>query len=176
MRKIILCVVMLVFALSATLLVLGITDKVYKHRQIYAKIQKLPSFSFMTLTDEPFNSTDIVKGPVLVVRFHPDCEHCRYEISEILKSNIPVSGTLVLMVSDADTNSIRKIFSQFDLSDYPAIIPLVDTSYIFGEIFGNDKVPSNYIYDEKLDLVKVLYGEVKTETLLKYLQVSEQDQ
>jgi hypothetical protein len=175
MRKIILSIVMLFFALSATLLVLGITDKIQKHRQISGKIQKLPSFSFMTLTDESFNSSDIMNGPVLVIRFHPECEHCRYEISEILKSNIPVSGTLVLMVSSANTDSIRKLLSQFDLSDYPAIIPLVDTSYIFGELFGNDKVPSNYIYDKKLDLVKVLYGEVKTGTLLKYLQISEQD-
>jgi thiol-disulfide isomerase/thioredoxin len=175
MKKIILIVVIIVFALSATLLVFGISNKMQKQVQITGKIQKLPSFSFMTLTDGSFNSSDIRKGPVLVVRFHPECEHCRYEITEILNSNIPVSGTLVLMVSSADTDSIRKLLSQFDLSDYPAIIPLVDTSYIFGDIFGSDVVPSNYIYDKQLDLVKVLQGEVKTETILKYLQVSEQD-
>lgn len=175
MRKIILVTVILVFAFSGVLLTLGIANKIQKHRQISEKIQKLPSFSFMTLTGESFNSYDIRQGPVLVIRFHPECEHCQYEITEILKSSVPVSGTLVIMVSSADTDSIRKLFSQFDLSDYPSIIPLVDTSYIFGEIFGSDIVPSNYIYDKQLDLVKVQYGEVKTETILKYLQGSEQD-
>jgi thiol-disulfide isomerase/thioredoxin len=175
MRKIVLSMVILVFVLCVSLLVLGITNKIQKQVQINGKIQKLPSFSFMTLTDGSFSSSDIRNGPVLVVRFHPECEHCRYEITEILNSNIPVSGTLVLMVSSANTDSIRKLLSQFDLSDYPAIIPLVDTSYIFGDIFGSDVVPSNYIYDKQLDLVKALQGEVKTETILKYLQVGEQD-
>jgi thiol-disulfide isomerase/thioredoxin len=175
MRKIILVIVILVFAFSGLFLILGITSKIQKQKQITEKIKRLPSFSFMTLTDESFSSSVIRNGPVLIIRFHPECEHCQYEITEILNSTIPVSGIRVIMVSSADKESIRKLFSQFDLSDYPAIIPLVDTSYIFGEIFGSDIVPSNYIYDKQLDLVKVRYGEVKTETILKYLQGSEQD-
>ena len=175
MRKIILGVVIVVFALSATFLIFGIINKIQKHKQITEKIQRLPSFSFMTLTNESFNSSEIKKGPVLVIRFHPECEHCQYEISEILKSNIPSSDIRVVMVSSAHPDSIGKFFSQFDLSDYPSIIPLVDTSYIFGDIFGSDIIPSNYIYNKELNLVKALYGEVKTETILKYLTGSEQD-
>ena len=173
MRRIILAVVIAIFTLSATFLIFGIINKIQKNKQITEKIARLPSFSFMKLTNEAFNSSEIRKGPVLVIRFHPECEHCQYEISEILKSNIPSSGTCIIMVSSADPDSIRKFFRQFDLSDYPLIIPLADTSYIFGDIFGSDIVPSNYIYNKELDLVKVLYGEVKTETILKYLQVSE---
>jgi peroxiredoxin len=173
MRKIILSVFIVVFALSATFLLFGITGKIQKHKGITEKIQRLPSFSFMTLTNETFNSSEIRKGPVLVIRFHPECEHCQYEISEILKSNIPASGACVILVSSADPDSIRKFISQFDLSDCPAIITLTDTSNIFEDIFGSDKVPSNYIYNKELDLVKVLYGEVKTEAILKYLLGSE---
>jgi len=173
MRKIILGVIITVFVLSAMFLILGMINKVQKHKQITEKIARLPSFSFMTLTNESFNSSEIREGPVLVVRFHPECEHCQYEISELLKSKIPSSGILVLMVSSANPDSIRKLFSQFDLFDYPAIIPLVDTSYRFGDIFGSDIVPSNYIYNKELDLVKVLYGEVKTETIIRYLNQSE---
>jgi thiol-disulfide isomerase/thioredoxin len=173
MRKIILGVVITIFVLSTTFLILRMINKVQKHKQITEKIARLPSFSFMTLTHETFNSSEIRKGPVLVIRFHPECEHCQYEISEILKSNIPASGASVIMVSSADPDSIRKFISQFDYSEYPAIITLTDTSYLFGDIFGSDIVPSNYIYNKELDLVKVLYGEVKTETILKYLKGSE---
>lgn len=173
MRKIILGVIIVVFVLVALFLISGIVNKIQKQKQISEKIARLPSFSFMTLTNEAFNSSEIRKGPVLVIRFHPECEHCQYEISELLKSKIPSSGILVLMVSSANPDSIRKLFSQFNLSDYPTIIPLVDTSYIFGDIFGSDIVPSNYIYDKELDLVKVFFGEVKTETIYKYLPGSE---
>jgi len=173
MRKILLIAVITIFGLSSAFLILGMINKIKKRNHITEKIARLPSFSFMTLANETFNSSDISKGPVLVIRFHPECEHCQYEISEILKSNIPASGTNVIMVSSADPSVIRKFFSQFDLTDYPAIIPLVDTSYIFGDIFGSDIVPSNYIYNKELNLVKVFYGEVKTETILKYLLGSE---
>jgi hypothetical protein len=173
MRKIVLGVAIFIFALSATFLISGIIKKINENKKLTEKFSRLPSFSFMTLTNKTFNSSEIVKGPVLVIRFHPECEHCQYEISEILKSKIPVSSSSVIMVSSADPDSIRKFIRQFDFSEYPAIITLVDTSYIFGDIFGRDIVPSNYIYNKKLDLVKVFYGEIKTETILKYLLVSE---
>ena len=175
MKRVILSIFIIAFTLSASLLAFGIIIKVHNHKQLALKIQKLPSFSFMTLKSQSFNSCEIKKGPVLVVRFHPECEHCRYEISEIMKSKIPVSGISVIMVSSAEPDSIRNLFSRYDLSDYPSIIPLVDTAYIFENIFGSDIVPSNYIYNNELDLVRVFYGETKTETIFKYLNSNEQD-
>src|SRR5450759_172815 len=101
MRKIILGVVITVFVLSATFLILGMINRVQKHKHLTERIARLPSFSFMTLSNGTFNSSKISKGPVLVIRFHPECEHCQYEISEILKSNIPGSGICVVMISSA---------------------------------------------------------------------------
>ena len=173
MRKIIQGLVVVVFIGLAFFLISGILNKVQKQKQIKEKIMRLPSFSFMTLSNRSFNSSEIKKGPVLVVHFHPECEHCQYEISEILKTNIPASDATIIMVSSADPDSIRKFIRQFEYSDYPSILTLVDTSYLFGDIFGKDIVPSNYIYNKDLDLVKVLYGEVKTETIIKYLNGSE---
>jgi thiol-disulfide isomerase/thioredoxin len=173
MRRIILSILLVVVTLCAGLLISGVVKKIQKHKRLVEKITRLPSFSFMTLTNKTFNSSEIKEGPVLVIRFHPECEHCQYEISEILKSTIPSSGTLIVMVSSANPDSIRKYFNQFDLSDYPSIITLVDTSYVFGDFFGNDIIPSNYIYNKELNLVKILHGEVKIETIIKYLYPGE---
>ena len=169
MRKVILAVFISVFAISALFLVAGIIKKAQKHNQISEKISKLPSFSFITLTNDTFNSSEIKRGPVLVVRFHRECEHCQYEISELLKSSITGCGARVILVSSDYPDSIRQFLSKFKYTDYPSVIPLADTSYDFGDIFGSDIIPSNYIYNKELDLVKVLSGEVKTETILKYL-------
>ena len=170
MRRIILVLVILLFAVSATFLVSGIFQKIQKQNRITEKISRLPSFSFVTLNDNLFNSSDIKGGPVLLVRFHPECEHCQYEISELLKSDIPASGTSIILVSGADPDAIKEFLNRFNYSDYPSVIALADTSYSFGDIFGSEIVPSNYIYDKELELVKVLFGEVKTETILKYLR------
>jgi thiol-disulfide isomerase/thioredoxin len=170
MRKTIVVVVISLFTVTTTFLVSGILKKIQKQNLIVEKVSKLPLFSFTTLTDGSFSSSEIRSGPVLLIRFHPECEHCRYEISEILKSNIPASGISIILVSDADPDSIRKFLSRFNYSDYPSVIALADTSYLFGDIFGSEIVPSNYIYNKELELVKILNGEVKTETILKYLR------
>jgi len=169
MRRIIQFLVILLFAVSATLLVSGIINKIQKQNRITEKISSLPSFSFVTLTDQIFNSSEIKKGPVLLIRFHPECEHCQYEISEILKSDIPFSNTWIILVSDADPDSMKKFLDQFNYSNYPSVIALSDTSYSFGDIFGSEIIPSNYIYNKELELVKVLHGEAKTESIQKYL-------
>jgi hypothetical protein len=170
MRRIIIAVVFLLFSVSMTFLVSGILRKTESRNKISDRISRLPSFSFVTLTDETFNSSGIVKGPVLLIRFHPECEHCAYEISEILKSDIPSSGTKIILVSSAERDSLKSFLNQYNFSAYPSVIALADTSYSFGDIFGTDIVPSNYIYDKELALVKVMHGEVKTETILKYLR------
>jgi hypothetical protein len=174
MRKIISVLGFLIFTLSITLLVSGIVSKTHRQQAIKQRISKLPCFSFATLENGSFNSSQITVGPVLVVRFHPECEHCRYEIEEIFNSSIPLSGARVILVSDADAGSIKKMLLPYVLTDYPSVTILADTSCSFGEIFGIDIVPSSYIYDKDLELVKVLYGEVKTETILKYLPGNEQ--
>jgi hypothetical protein len=174
MRKVILTVVILFFAITVIYLITNILIKVQKQKTLTEKISVFPSFSFMTLTNETFNSSDIQQGPILLVRFHPECEHCQYEISEILKSSIPSSDVKILLVSSYQIDSIKRFLDQFNYSDFPSVIPLADTSYSFGDIFGNEAIPSNYIYDKDLKLVKVMHGEMKTETIIKYLAESEQ--
>ena len=76
----------------------------------------------------------------------------------------------VILVSSANPDSIKSFLSNLNVKDYSTVIPLLDTSYKFEEIFGRGTIPSTYIYNRNLTLVKVLQGEVKTETILKYLQ------
>jgi len=173
MKRIISGVIISVIILTSASLIAGMACKMNKKNEMAQRIKKLPSFSFMTLTGGSFNSSDIIEGPVLVVRFHPECEHCQYEISEILKSDLPASGTKIILVSNAEKDEVISFLSQFDLSRYPCITTLIDTSYKFGEVFGSNIVPGNYLYNEKLELIKSFKGEVKTETILKYLVAGE---
>jgi thiol-disulfide isomerase/thioredoxin len=173
MKKIIQRIFVLTFTLSLTLLLTGIISRMLREKEINEKIAMLPSFSFMTLTNNDFHSSEIKKGPILIVRFHPECEHCQYEISQIIKSDIPSIASKVLLISSDDPDSIGSFLKQLNYSDCSSIKVLVDTSDSFHDIFGKDIVPSNYIYSKDLKLVKVLLGEVKTETIRKYLQISE---
>jgi hypothetical protein len=175
MKKLILGFVVLIMVITISLLVTGINRKIQKQKEISEKISRLPSFSFKGLGGTSFESSDIKQGPVLIVHFHPECEHCQYEISEILKSEVPQSFKNVLLVSSAHPDSIRRFLERLDSSEFPSIVPLADTSYSFEDTFGRNPIPCSFIYNRKLNLVKILPGEVKTETILKYLRESEQN-
>jgi hypothetical protein len=173
MRKIFRRAIFSSFILILILLVSGIIRKLSEEKLKKEKFASLPTFTFLTLDGNNFNSSQITKGPILIIRFHPECEHCQYEISQILKSDIPKLVTKFLLISSAPPDSLSKFLHQFHYSDYPTIIPLADTNYSFSTIFGKDIVPSNYIYNKELKLVKIIFGEVKTETIRKYLLKSE---
>ena len=175
MKKIIFGTAILMMVLFFAILVIGIFRKMENQKLIAEKISRLPSFSFLTLSKGSYNSTDIKNGPILVVHFHPECEHCQYEIFEILKEKIPSLFTNVLLISSAHPDSIKRFFDQLNYSNFPSVIPLIDTAYNFEDIFGTGIVPSIYIYDKGLNLVKVLHGEVRTANIINYLKESETD-
>jgi thiol-disulfide isomerase/thioredoxin len=170
MRKVFLGFVITFIVFLAALLLRGIVRKVYNNEVIAENIARFPAFSFMTLSNEPFNSKDIKEGPVLVVHFHPECEHCRYEISEIFRSHIPESFTSVILVSAAHPDTIKVFLSRFNLYDFARVIALADTAYKFEDIFGKGIIPSSYIYNRKLELIKVFHGEVKPQIILNSIQ------
>ncbi len=173
MRRYILILIIAVFTLLISYFAYSIIRKTLKSKILYEQISRLPSFSFTTMDGDSYNSGTITEGPVLIVRFHPECEHCQYEISEIVKSKIPASGVTVLLISDASRDMVEKFLEQYNLSEGQRVIPLLDKAFIFKEIFGQDIVPSNYIYNKDLKLVKTLFGEYKIESILNYLGLSE---
>ena len=173
MRKLITGIVALLLLFTISFLVAGIVRKSNEKEITDNRISSLPVFTFVDLTGEKFSSGCIREGPVLIVKFHPECEHCQYEISEILRSKIPGSGIKVLLITNAGRKNVLDFLSQFDITGYHNIIPLIDTAFIFSDVFGKDLVPSNYIYNKELKLVKALYGEYKIEKIQNLLGLGE---
>jgi thiol-disulfide isomerase/thioredoxin len=173
MRKKVLVATFITMILFLSYLVTGIFSKIKSHKDATERIASLPSFSFLTLSNEKFNSTEITKGPVFILHFHPECEHCQWEIEEVFKSHIPDYFSHVLLISSANPDSIQKFLKQFNYSAYPSITALVDSSYDFDQIFGSSTVPSSYIYNKKLHLIKAFHGEVNTGNILNLISENE---
>lgn len=173
MRKLILGIIIFLLVISSVFLIIGTFRKFQKQKIIGENISQFPQFSFSTLSNQTFNSSGIKEGPVLVVHFHPECEHCQYEIVEILKSRIPISFINVILVSSARPDSIKAFLKRHNYSDFKSVIPLIDSTYCFEDIFGEGIIPSSYVYSKKLKLIKVFHGEVNSEALLNLIQKGE---
>jgi len=154
-------------------LVYGIISKIDVRMSKDEEIMTLPSFSFPDLSGRIIHSDSISEGPVLIVKFHPECEHCQYEINEILNSPITKTGTKIYLITNAGKEKTVEYISGYKVNEVHNLNILLDTAGIFGEIFGRDMVPSNFIYNRDLELITALYGEYKVESIMKYLGINE---
>jgi thiol-disulfide isomerase/thioredoxin len=162
-------IIILIVGLTVFLLI-GIADKIQKSKIAKEGIKSLPVFSFRTLNDSIFNSDQLKEGPVLILFFHPECEHCQYQISTLFKNNLMPPGLKVLLISNAEKEGIRRFMEENDLLQHPGLIALADQTYSFRDYFGTEIVPALFIYNKELKLIRYFQGEVKPETILEYLK------
>jgi thiol-disulfide isomerase/thioredoxin len=170
MKKILTAGIIIVIVGLTTFLLIGIAGKTQKSEVAKERIKSLPLFSFRTLNDTMFRSDQLKEGPVLILFFHPECEHCQYQITTLFKNDLIPSGLHVLLISNAEKEGIKRFIEENDLLHYPGLIALADETYSFGDYFGTEIVPAIFIYDKELKLVRYFQGEVRPETILKYLR------
>ncbi|MCK7540994.1 MAG: TlpA family protein disulfide reductase [Marinilabiliales bacterium] len=137
------------------------------------RIRSLPDLVLADINGNIFRTDEITSGPLLITYFHPECDHCRYEIASIFSSDLPDCDLRIILVSYADLSQIKLFMEQFDMRDYPLLNVLHDPDLSFREVFGTDVIPSNFIYNKDLQLIKAFRGETTTETILKYLHSSD---
>ncbi len=147
----------------------SIIKKVQASKSTHEHIEYFPEFSLKSIDDIQFNSDTITIGPVVIIFFHPGCEHCQYEIKEITTAEYLIDKTHIILVSSAPKDEIKKFYFDNELDRFQKINLLLDSDYKLSDIFGLQSVPSTYIYNKELILVKYFKGEVKPEAILKYL-------
>lgn len=169
MKKILTSVIIVSVCVILFILAKGIFLKVIKANDRDDRIKTLPSFSLATLDGGMFNSTDMKKGPLLIVYFHPDCDYCQHEITSIIRNDIQSKGIKVLLVSNALPESVHEFMEQFETGQNELCI-LSDSSLAFSCMFGISVIPVSLIYNENLELVKVFKGEVSPDAILNSLK------
>ncbi len=170
MRRVIIISVSVMLAALLAFMVKGIHKGLHHESTGLLPGSALPAFTYCDLDGGHYSSADVGGGPLLIVHFDPDCEHCEYEIEGLFGSRESLKGCKVLLVTGADTASARSFVRRHGLLDYHSFVVLLDTAYQFDSQFGTGLIPANFIYDSDLRLVKLLEGEYKTETILKYLR------
>jgi thiol-disulfide isomerase/thioredoxin len=148
----------------------GIVKKIHERNISRERIKTLPEFSFKTLNGSIFKSDQIKEGPVLILFFNPECEHCQYQITSLFKNVALPKELNVLLISNSEPRPIMKFLKDNNLSEYPELTVMIDETFKFRECFGTDIVPATFIYNKDLKLVKYYKGEVNPETILKCLR------
>ena len=105
--------------------------------------------------------------PVVIIYFHPDCEHCQYEAGEVARNASAFQNCQLIMVSATDSiPKVEKFTSDYHLREVDNIQLLVDGHGQFKKVFGKAILPSVYIYDKTRKLKRKFLGEVKIEAVI----------
>lgn len=153
----------LIFLISGTMI------RKAKAEEAAEKIRNLPDLVMTDIRGNIYRTDQINSGPLLITFFHPECDHCRYEISSLLDSGLPDSKLTILLVSYADSGEIQSFMQQLDIADGSNLHILHDPDFKMSELFGAKIMPSNFIYNDSLQLVKIFKGSTRPEVMMKYL-------
>lgn len=136
------------------------------------RIQTLPKVDFFSLTGNLVNlhAYDEPKS-LVIIYFHPKCEHCQYEAKEIGQNALAFSNCqLVMITADDSLQRIEKFCAEYNLWEVDNIEILLDKENQFKNTFGKALIPSVYIYDKERKLKKLYLGETKPEAIITLIQ------
>ncbi len=150
-------------------LISGILIRKARAEKAADRIKTLPDLVLTDIRGDTIKTSLIHNGPVLITFFHPECDHCKYEISSLLNSGLRDSLLTILLVSYADKSEIFSFMQQFDIDDTSTLHIVQDPEFRMNDLFGVAILPSNFIYNDSLQLVKIFKGSTRPEAFMRYL-------
>ncbi len=156
-------------------LIAGIVIRKVKGEQAAEKIRTLPVLAMKDIWGNSFTTEKIPSGPLLITFFHPECDHCKYEISSLISTDLIDSQLAILLVSYAKVDDIQSFIQEVGNIDALNMHILHDPDFRMSDLYRADILPSNFIYNKELKLVKVFKGATKPETIMKYLNGNDKD-
>ena len=146
-------------------------NTISKHQlkeQLVELIKYLPNCTFYDLNEHIVSIKNLSKQNLVLVYFHPECEHCQYEVEELYKHQHKFLNTQILMISPAPLQHLKKFNHKYDLDSSDNISVLWDKEFKFDTYFGASIFPTVIIYQDT-KFVKTYKGEVKIEAIIKHL-------
>lgn len=135
------------------------------------RIQTLQHVCFESLTGgQVFVDEFDSRKPTVIIYFHPECEHCQYEASEIGKQAEQFEKANMIMITpDDSTKQVEAFAAKYHLWEVDNLTVLLDRNHQFLKSFGTTVFPSVFIYGADKKLLKMYKGETKMEAIISNL-------
>lgn len=137
-------------------------------------IKKLSEVNLLIL-DTTLCNSEILHDklmPLLIVYFHPECEFCSYEITELLKHKKNIDSIQLLFVTFASIEETKDYLLQYPIDQFTHVTIALDLKGEFANTFDVKSPPMIFIYDKNKKLIKKHKGIMAFKRLEKYLKQS----
>lgn len=165
--------IILAVTAAATLLLLLIAVQIVRHKLRMRLVARLPDIELLSADSILFRTGTLAADtlPLLVLYFHPECEFCAAEISDLLEHRDAATGIRFLLVTFASPEEIRNHFRLFPEARPANFTVATDYKGDFVRTFDVKAPPANYLYDRHRKLIRVHKGMLSFEQLQHYLAI-----
>ncbi|GGB80155.1 TlpA family protein disulfide reductase [Dyadobacter sediminis] len=132
---------------------------------------KIAPFQIRLTNGQQFTSSQLAAGPVVLIYFSPDCEHCQNFTKDMIKNFNVFTNKQVVMVTFQAMDMLKPFVSQYNLGSYSNVkVGTEGTSYAVQRYYQIRSFPYIAIYDKSGKLVKTFEGEQPHAEIFKTLK------
>jgi thioredoxin-related protein len=134
-------------------------------------LRKIAPFQITLTNGKPYNAAQLAPGPVVLMYFSPDCDHCQEFTKALLKNYTVMTNKQLVMITFQSMEMIKKFEKDYNLAAYPNIkLGTEGTSYLVQKYYQIRSFPYLAMYDKTGKLVKIYEGEQPYTEIFKTLK------
>jgi len=139
--------------------------------QSQAAMKKIAPFQIRLTNGQQYTSSQLAAGPVVLIYFSPDCEHCQNFTKDMVKNFNVFVNKQVVMVTFQAMDMLKPFVAQYNLGSYSNVkVGTEGTSYAVQRYYQIRSFPYIAIYDKSGKLVKTFEGEQPHAEIFKTLK------
>ncbi len=138
-------------------------------RPPYKKIPFFPPVKLL-LTDSStvYQRDDLPKKtPVMLMYFHPKCEHCQHLAAEIAANSEKFRNIHILMATSMQFDSLASFRQKYLPGDHKNIVIAFDPDFFLMHYFQVNRMPFIALYNQRLELISGYDGGLTVDKILK---------
>ncbi|WP_138475281.1 TlpA family protein disulfide reductase [Dyadobacter bucti] len=132
---------------------------------------KIAPFQIRLTSGHMYTASQLAPGPVVLVYFSPDCDHCQDFTKDLVKNYSVVANKQVVMVTFQPMEMVKPFVTQYGLASYPNFkVGTEGTTLTVQKYYQIRSFPYIAIYDKTGKLVRTFEGEQPHAEIFKALK------
>lgn len=130
-----------------------------------------PPLQIMLGDSSKYTKDDLPKKkPVMIMLFHPDCNHCQQSAEEMVMQKDKLKGIHIVMVTTQGIDEMNAFVEKYHLKEIPGLVIGKDIYYLLASFYGARSLPYHALYNKKGRLITAMEGSYSLNTLLDFFK------
>lgn len=132
---------------------------------------KIAPFEITLADGSSFNASQLKKGPVMLVYFSPECDHCRHFTKGMLEKYKSFAGEQIVMVTFLPADEVKHFSEEFKLSSYHNIIAGTEgKTFVVRNYYNVTQFPFVVLYNKEGMQVKTFSSRPDVDDVIKAIK------